>query len=197
MQIELFHLKALSLPLLTNTTASSLPILDIVLGALLAIGLIRGLMKGAIVEVASLLALLLGIYGAINFSFYAVDFLNQYLDWGASYITITAFILTFILIVLAVTLVGKFFTRLAKLMALGLVNRLLGGIFGVLKTGFILSVILLFLASISSHNRLLDPATIEQSILYHPLEQLGAKVLPSLVDELQNHSDWTLGAFNP
>lgn len=197
MQIELFHLQALSLPLLTTATASSLPILDIVLGVLLAIGLIRGLMKGAIVEVASLLALFLGIYGAINFSFYAVDFLNQYLDWGASYITITAFILTFILIVLAITLVGKFFTRLAKLLALGLVNRLLGGIFGVLKTGFILSVILLFLASISSHNALIDQATIDQSVLYHPLEQLGAKILPSLVDELQNHSDWTLDSFTP
>ena len=39
--------------------------LDIVLGVVLLIGLFRGLMNGLIVEIASIAALLLGIYGAM------------------------------------------------------------------------------------------------------------------------------------
>ena len=46
-------------------------ILDIVLASLLLFGLIRGLMKGLFVEVASLIALIAGIYGAIHFSVFA------------------------------------------------------------------------------------------------------------------------------
>ena len=43
-------------------------IIDIVLGALLLFGLIRGAMKGLFVEIASLFALVLGVFGAIHFS---------------------------------------------------------------------------------------------------------------------------------
>ena len=51
-------------------------VLDIVLAALLLFGLIKGLMKGLFVEVASLIALIAGIYGAIHFSAFAFDFLE-------------------------------------------------------------------------------------------------------------------------
>jgi len=43
-------------------------VLDIILGALLLFGLVRGFMKGLFVEVASLVALIAGVYGAIHFS---------------------------------------------------------------------------------------------------------------------------------
>ena len=41
-------------------------ILDIILGALILFGLIRGLSKGLFVEVASLVALIAGVFGAIH-----------------------------------------------------------------------------------------------------------------------------------
>ncbi|MCB0383139.1 MAG: CvpA family protein, partial [Psychroserpens sp.] len=46
-------------------------IIDIILGALLLFGLIRGFLKGLFVEVASLVALIAGVYGAIHFSNFA------------------------------------------------------------------------------------------------------------------------------
>ena len=42
-------------------------IIDIILGALILYGLIKGLSKGFFVEVTSLLALLVGVYGAVHF----------------------------------------------------------------------------------------------------------------------------------
>ena len=48
-------------------------VVDIVLGSLLLFGTVRGLMKGLFVEVASLIALVVGVYGAIHFSGYAPD----------------------------------------------------------------------------------------------------------------------------
>ncbi|MCK5906820.1 MAG: CvpA family protein, partial [Flavobacteriales bacterium] len=42
--------------------------IDLVLGGILVYGAIKGLMKGLIVEIAGLLALIIGVWGAIHFS---------------------------------------------------------------------------------------------------------------------------------
>ena len=65
-------------------------IIDIILGALILYGLIKGLSKGFFVEVTSLLALLVGVYGAVHFSNYAAEFLSDRFEWGEKTINITA-----------------------------------------------------------------------------------------------------------
>ena len=47
---------------------------DIIIAGLLLFGFVRGLFKGLFVEIASLVALIGGVYGAMHFSFYASDF---------------------------------------------------------------------------------------------------------------------------
>ena len=55
----------------------TMAIIDIIIGALLLFGLIRGFSKGLFVEVASLVALVAGVYGAIHFSNFAAEFLEN------------------------------------------------------------------------------------------------------------------------
>ena len=98
-------------------------IIDIILAALLLFGFIRGLFKGLFVEIASLLALVLGIYGAIHFSNYAATFLQAKVDWDEQAINVTAFAITFVVIVLAIALAGKALTKLANFAALGILNN--------------------------------------------------------------------------
>ncbi len=118
-------------------------VLDIILGALLLFGLINGFIKGLFVEIASLLALILGVYGAIHFSNFAADLLQSRFDWSEKTINITAFAITFVAIVLVISLAGKALTKIADFAALGIINKLLGGVFGALKIGLILSVVLI------------------------------------------------------
>ena len=91
-------------------------------------------MKGFFVEIASLIALIGGIYGAIYFSYFASDFLKDYVEWSENYIALTAFAVTFIAIVVAVSSLGKVFTKMANFVALGMINKLLGGVFALLKS---------------------------------------------------------------
>jgi membrane protein required for colicin V production len=60
--------------------------LDIILAAILLFGLVRGFMKGLFVELATLVALLLGVYGAIHFSYLISDFLVEKVSWDQQYI---------------------------------------------------------------------------------------------------------------
>ena len=50
-------------------------IIDIAIGALTLYGIIKGLFKGFFVEVASFLAIIMGVYGATHFSSYAGELL--------------------------------------------------------------------------------------------------------------------------
>lgn len=157
-------------------------VIDIVLGALLLFGLIRGLSKGLFVEVASLVALIAGVYGAIHFSHFATDFLENRVDWDEKYINIASFAITFIIIVFAISLAGKALTKLADFAALGVLNKLLGGIFGFLKIGLILSVILMVFSTMNKSIPFVDDEDIEESVLYEHVRSLAPMIFPNIID---------------
>ncbi|MGB5941558.1 MAG: CvpA family protein [Leeuwenhoekiella sp.] len=157
--------------------------LDIILWIFLLIGLVKGFMNGFIIEVASLVALIAGIFGAIYFSHYAIDLLDEHVDWSDNTINLVAFAVTFILIVLLVMLLGRLLTKVAKTIMLGTLNKLLGALFGLLKVGFILSVIIMFLAAFNDKAGVVEEEVIEESQLYPFVQPLAPMFLPDILKE--------------
>ncbi len=155
--------------------------LDIVLGLLLGYGLYKGLKNGIFVEIASLIALIAGIFGAIHFSYIAGNYLHQNMQWDERYINIAAFIITFIAIVLVVHLAGKFLTKIADFAMLGLLNKIAGGIFGVVKVAVILGAILIFFERVNASVGLVKNEAFESSVLYEPLKEIGALVFNAVL----------------
>jgi membrane protein required for colicin V production len=156
-------------------------IIDIVLGALLLFGIIRGVLKGLFVEVASLVALILGVYGAIHFSYFASGFLESKVDWNEKTINIVAFAVTFVIIVLVISFAGKALTKLADFAALGILNKLLGGVFGALKIGLILSVLLIVFDKMNNTLPFMEKEDLEDSMLYQPVKSIAPMIFPSLI----------------
>jgi len=156
-------------------------IIDIVLGALLLFGLIRGAMKGLFVEIASLFALVLGVFGAIHFSYFVADLIEPKVDWDEKTMNIVAFATTFVIIVLAISLAGKALTKLADFAALGMLNKLLGGVFGALKIGLILSVLLIVFNKLNKTLPFMEEEELEESILYKPVKSLAPMIFPTLI----------------
>ncbi len=155
--------------------------IDIILVALLLFGFVRGLMKGLFVELASLVSLVAGVYGAIHFSYFAGNFLKDSVDWDEKYISIVAFAVTFIVIVIVISLLGKLFTKVADFASLGILNKLLGGIFGALKVGLILSVLLIVFDKLNSTIPFVNKKTTEDSILYKPVKNLAPMIFPNFL----------------
>ncbi len=155
--------------------------LDIILGLLLIWGLWKGLKNGLFVEIASIIALIAGIFGAIHFSYIAGDHLSQNMDWDERYINLAAFIITFIAIVLLVHLAGKFLTKIADFAMLGILNKLAGGLFGALKVAVILGALLIFFDGMNRSMSLITQETKEESILYGPVKEIGAFVFSKVL----------------
>ena len=101
----------------------------------------KGFKKGFIIEVASIVALIAGIYLAANFSEVTANALKEWLDIEGSWLGYLSFLITFILAVFGVYALAKVIEKAVNLAALKLVNKLAGLVFGVLKVALILSLI--------------------------------------------------------
>lgn len=165
-------------------------VFDIVLIVFLLYGFIKGLMKGLFIEVASLVALVGGVWGSIHFSYFIGDFLKESVSWSEDKIALAAFAITFVLIIIVVSLLGKFLTKLADLAALGLINKILGGIFGLVKIGLVLSIVLVFFHRINATVSFVDDETLEESILYESVKGIAPEIFPSIIkDEGEEEKD--------
>jgi len=144
-------------------------VFDIILAIFLGWAFIKGLRNGFIHEVASLAALILGIYGAIRFSDYTAGLLIEHFSMTGKYLGILALALTFVAIVILVHFVGEIVDRLVKAVALGFVNKIFGAVFGLLKMAFILSLILFVVNEFDRKTHFLPKDKLEDSILYAPI----------------------------
>lgn len=148
-------------------------VIDIILAIALGFGFFKGFFKGFIVEVASLGALFLGLLGAVRFSGFVSDLLNEFFDWNPVAVQTGSYLIVFIIIVYLISVLAKALTKIISKASLGLFNKFLGALFGVLKWAILMSVALFFLGKLNTWVTIIDAKTIESSILYQPITKLG------------------------
>jgi membrane protein required for colicin V production len=152
--------------------------IDIVLGLLLLFSAISGFRKGLIVELASLAALILGIWGAIEFSYITSDFLVENFNFQTKHLNIISFIITFVVIVILVHIVGSVVNKLVETVMLGFINKLAGLAFGILRAALILSIILVIFDKIDDDVQILSRDAKEESRLYEPIRNFAPSIFP-------------------
>lgn len=156
---------------------------DVILAVILLYGLIRGFFRGFFAELASLIAFIAGIYVAVYFSHILSDFLTERVTWNINFVNLIAFAITFILVVFVISLAGKLLTQVANLAMLGILNKLIGAVFGFLKVAFITSVVIMFFNATGEEINIVEDETLEDSVLYGPVRVLAPTILPSILRE--------------
>ena len=144
--------------------------LDIIIAIILFLFGFKGLRKGLIIEVVTLLAFGVGIYGAMHFSDFTAKHLVDFVEVNPKYLDTIAFILTFVLLVIAVNLIGRVVSNAVKAMNLGFFDRLGGFVFGVAKGVLLCSVLVLVLNNLQVFG-LIKEEVKEKSYLYPYVEQ--------------------------
>jgi membrane protein required for colicin V production len=115
---------------------------DILLVAIFIFAAINGYREGFLMELFSLLALLLGVLGSFKLLGWAIVFLDDQFDIDEKYLPYVAFAVVFILIVIAVRLLGNLIKLSIDRSFLGRVDQIAGCFLGVVRSAFILSVML-------------------------------------------------------
>jgi membrane protein required for colicin V production len=152
--------------------------IDATIIIILILSAVMGFINGFVKEVASLAALILGIWGAIKFSTYTAERLYDYFDMTGRYVGIISFIITFMLIVVIIHFIGILAHKIVDAASLGFVNRLLGIAFGLIKSVLIMSVLFAVFGAIDAHKPFLPKDRIEESIFFNPISDIAPAIFP-------------------
>jgi len=152
--------------------------IDIAIVVVLILSMVMGFINGLVKEVASLAALILGIWGAIKFSGFTAAKLYDYFDMTGQYVGLIAFIITFGIIVVIIHFIGIIADKVVTAVSLGFINRLLGIAFGLLKSVLIMSVFFVILNVIDAKRPFLPRERIEESIFFSPISDIAPVIFP-------------------
>lgn len=134
----------------------------------------KGFTRGFIIELASLVALVAGIWAGIHLSDRVVEAIGLETDSAA-----IAFLVTFLIVLLGVHLIARFLTKLIDIAQLSIPNKLAGIAFGVLRSAFTWSIALSLIGSYSDDA--VPPQEVrENAVLYEPVKALSPILLPAL-----------------
>lgn len=139
---------------------------DILLLLPLIIGLVRGLMRGLITELIAILGVVLGAIGAHLGAPSFTAWLQAHFIWPEAVYNLVAYTLLFLAIAIACNLIGRFISKVLKAIHLSWLNRLAGGLFGMLKWGFIVLVITYGVSTLDEKYHFLQPQTLSQSVCW-------------------------------
>ncbi len=149
---------------------------DIIVIIPLIWGFYKGFKTGLIIELATLVALGLGTWGALHFSGFVSDWMKNDMHWEFRHIYLASFIITFLAIVIAIYFGAKLLETVIKIALFGIINRIFGGIFGVAKYFLLLSVILIIINKADAKQKFINEGTKHDSFFYKPLVYVSEKL---------------------
>lgn len=155
---------------------------DIIIIIPLIWGAYKGFKKGFIIEIASFIALGLGVWGGMKFSSISAKYLSEAFDIAENIMPLISFAVTFILIVIVVFTLAKMLQKVISMVALGFVNKAAGALFGMLKFGLIMSVMINFSNILDNQVTFLEPEMKNSSVLYEPVGKIAQIIIPGLKD---------------
>lgn len=155
--------------------------IDIVLLALFIPGIIMGFAKGVISQIVSLISIVVGAVVASRFAQDVADVaLLQFTGVDGKLMYVICFTLLFLTCVLVMAIVGKLITKLFKIATLGWINRLLGAVFSIVITAFLLGLLISVFEGLNSSWEIADPEQFADLKIWPALRDFAAGILPQL-----------------
>ena len=152
-------------------------IVDLVIIAIVALGAFNGYRNGLIVELASLLGFLLGIYCSLHYTDLLVLALPAW-NIDKHILHLICFVFLFMAVSGITYGIGKLIEKFVSVVMLGKLNQVLGILFGIAKTAFILSAIIVLFNVFDDEPNFIPKQAREESKLYKPLSLLTPALFP-------------------
>ena len=150
--------------------------IDIAAFILLVMAMYKGLRKGLIIAIFSLVGFIIGLAAALKLSALVADYIGTISTISEKWLPFLAFILVFIIVVFLVRLGAKMLEKVLQMAMLGWLNKLGGVIFYLFLYFFILSVLLFY----ASQLHLIKEKTVNDSVVYAYIQPLAPKMMKTI-----------------
>ena len=155
--------------------------LDVLILLPLLVGLVRGLMRGLISEIIAFVVVIFGVLGSRLAAPPCSAWLLSQFAWPQGVCDVVAYVLLFLAIAIILSILARLLTKFLRAIHLGWANRLLGGLFGLLKYGILVFIVIFVMDKTNEAFHWLDDAPVVQtSVLYPHAVQITHQILPAL-----------------
>lgn len=121
-------------------------ILDLIIAVPILYFAYKGAVNGLVKEVLNIVGIILAVFITFNYLNAFTEIIAPMFEEGASYVPFVSGAILFIGTLVAVAAIAYATKEFLEAVKLGMVNRILGGAFGALKSGIVVSAFLLLLA---------------------------------------------------
>lgn len=143
--------------------------LDIVIAIPLIWAIYRGWVKGFVLQLCSLAALLLGLWGAQELTGITVEYLKTNYDVTSPYTRVSVFAAIIIVIFILVYLIGFLLTKWIKVTVFSVPNRLMGVLFSLMKYWIIVGFAIFYIDKLNNSFNFMEPTLPTGSFFYGPM----------------------------
>lgn len=151
-------------------------IIDIAFVLVMTLAIFKGIRKGLILGIFSLLAFIIGLAAALKLSVIVAGWLNDSAGSFAKWLPLISFMLVFIAVVLLINLVARLIKKTMQFAMLGWLDSIGGIILYVCIYTIIFSIFLFF----AEKMHLIKTETITASVSYPYIAQWGPKVINNI-----------------
>ena len=147
--------------------------IDLIFLVFIVIGVIKGIQRGFIIAIFSILAIIIGLAAAMKLSTVVAGYMEDSMSVSAKWLPVISFVLVFVVVVILVRLVANLLQKTVEVTFLGWVNR----IAGVLLYTFLYTIVFSILLFFAGQLQLMKPETITDSRIYPWVEPIGPYVI--------------------
>ena len=167
-------------------------VIDIIIFVLIGIGVIQGLMKGSIKQLAQIVGFVAGLLLARGLFGTVAEQLAPALGTSITIAQILSFILIWVAVPIGCSLVASVLTKALDVINLGWLNRLAGAMLGAVKVMLLVGLGIYVLEYIDPKSEMISQTTKDASVLYSPMKGFVNQCLPIVQDvteDIQNVTD--------
>ena len=153
--------------------------IDIIILILIGTGILLGLIKGALKQLAGLLGLVVGLLAAkALYAAVAQEVFSRVTD-NMTVAQMLSFLAIWVVVPLLFWVVACLLTKAMAAVCLGWVNRLLGGVVGGVVHALLVSLAICVLEAVDTKDDLISREQKQESVLYYRMEPLAGLFFPA------------------
>lgn len=152
----------------------NISIIDLIMVLVLVVGAINGFRKGVLSQVGLVMGVVVGVWLAFHIG-------SQVSEWiGVKMSDLVAYILVFVVAIVAMWLLTKLLDGVLKSVGLGIYNRLCGAAVSLVLSSMILSLAFGFFEKCNNALKMVEPEVLEESVIAPIVNAVADVVFPYL-----------------
>lgn len=157
---------------------------DIIILLVLLGAFINGMRKGLTLQLAGLVAIIVGAIFAGKVADIVLPFLLKTVDISTNIAVVLSYVIAFIVIVLGIKLIGKMLHSIVEALHIGFINKMLGAVLGVLSASFVLSILINLTVVLDPDEEILTKNIKSETLFYSKIQKVAPIVVPYLKEEV-------------